>query len=196
MTIIALVTSGKGSMRALESETDFKAAELKGRRNFPRRIEAKCKIQQHSGQGQNIWKVGDGKGVCMCVFMGDVRGGDAASPPPPSPLLCPFCPPVDPTSIPLEFLSTSGWPLKEIGFKLWHELAPQIDLILPHPGDKKRRHTFFPLPRLSPHFPSHIAPPHLTPTPARSLSPLPLPSTSFALPFPILSCPPPHPPLP
>lgn len=45
------------------------------------------------------------------------EGGGAASPSP-SPLLCPLYPPVDPTSIPLQFLSTSGWPLKEIGFKL------------------------------------------------------------------------------
>lgn len=105
---------------------------------------------------------------------GEWGEGGAASPSP-SPLLCPLYPPVDPTSIPLQFLSTSGWPLKEIGFKLWHELAPQIDLILPHPGDKKRRPTFLP-PFLYPPF-----------TSTRFLSPLPLHSTSFVLPFLILS---------
>ena len=79
-----------------------------------------------------------------------VKGGEQWSsllplPSHPPPHCCGPYPLVHPTSIPLQFLSTFCSPLKEIGFKPWHTLAPQIDLILPHPGDipLKRRPTFF-----------------------------------------------------
>lgn len=90
-----------------------------------------------TGQGQRYWEW--------------IEHGADCSPFPPPPHCCAPYPLVHPTSIPLQFLSTFCSPLKEIGFKPWHELAPQIDLILPHPGDatrqKKETHFFssFPL---------------------------------------------------
>lgn len=43
-----------------------------------------------------------------------------------SPPHCCFYPPVHPASFPLQFLSTFCSPLKEIGYKLWHELALRL----------------------------------------------------------------------
>lgn len=149
---------------------------------------AKCK-------GPKLWCTGtfleEQQGSCS-VSAGDTLDKVRASPLlPPSPLLC--LPILLWIQLPFHFsfLSTFCWPLKEIGFKPWHELAPQIDLILPHPGEKRKKNEEDPLIFSSfyPRFTSTCYP-----------SPPPLPSTSSVLPFLILSSslccvsirPPPH----
>ena len=87
--------------------------------------------------GSSVWVAGTlwARSEVLRVDRQSIRGGADCSASPHPPHCCALYPLVHPTSIPLQFLSTFCSPLKEIGFKPWHELAPQIDLILPHPGD-------------------------------------------------------------
>lgn len=114
---------------------------------------SKLKLFFKNNDEVTVWEAGTfGQGQRYLEWIRKVSewGANCSSSPPPNHCCAPY-PLVHPTSIPLQFLSTFYSPLKEIGFKPWHKLAPQIDLILPHPGDisQKRRPTFFPPPFIS-----------------------------------------------
>lgn len=117
---------------------------------------SKLKLFFKTNDKVTVWMAGTfGQGQRYLEWIRKVSEGRAncSSSPPPNHCCAPY-PLVHPTSIPLQFLSTFCSPLKEIGFKPWHKLAPQIDLILPHPGDipQKRRPTFSPLLSFQPVF--------------------------------------------
>lgn len=96
--------------------------------------------------GRDTWT----RSEVLVVKMGEQRGSvRPPSLPPPlrcTPIVVSPYPLVHPTSIPLQFLSTFCSPLKEIGFKPWHTLAPPdwLDTTTPRGHSTKKETHFFP----------------------------------------------------